>query len=345
MWSSFSTKVFGLAFPGGVAALVVGAVVGLAWRRVSRRPAPVAGLLLVGAAAFALSRVPDLIAPYARGLSPLARLPSGLLAGLVLLAAGGFVTKLLPERRVLGGIAAIAGAGVIATRAGLPDVTWIHATTGVAIVVGGTLLAEFDRRWRDECLALALVAVSALGVYAAVPETTQAAVLLASAAPLVFLAWPRCLASLGAPGAFAMAGLLAWTVVAGGSTRPASIVGGFACMGFLAVEPIARALDPARVSALDVMPRRWRFVGAVAGQLVLVVMLARVAARARSVVPAAAISLAALAAALGIAIVAVRVTSRLGSGSADRSKDVVASGRAQDEREALDLVDRHNRHS
>jgi len=39
-----------------------------------------------------------------------------------------------------------------------------------------------------------------------------------------------------------MAGLLVWTVDAGGSARPGSVVGGLACLGLLAFEPVARYL-------------------------------------------------------------------------------------------------------
>ena len=44
-------------------------------------------------------------------------------------------------------------------------------------------------------------------------------------------------------GALATAGVLAWAIVIGGAGRPGSMAGGFACLGMLAAEPLARLLD------------------------------------------------------------------------------------------------------
>src|SRR5439155_2390137 len=102
--------------------------------RVRGRPAAVAGLLIVVAAAFGLSRIPTLISPAAQGLPPLWDLPGGLAVGLVMLAVGAFLAERLPGRRAIGIVTALPGAWVVATHADLPDIRWIRVLTGVAIV-------------------------------------------------------------------------------------------------------------------------------------------------------------------------------------------------------------------
>jgi hypothetical protein len=123
-------------------------------------------------------------------------------------------------------------------------------------VVGATLLSDFDSRWCRRGLGPVLLAVSMLGIYATVPDTEQALVLLGLALPLALTFWPWPVASLGVAGSLATTGLVVWTISAGGAGRTSSIIGGLACLGVLVLEPITRGLRADRRSALELVPLR-----------------------------------------------------------------------------------------
>jgi hypothetical protein len=159
----------------------------------------------------------------------------------------------------LGGAAAVGFAvtGAPATP-GLPWPALAVATGAVAAV-----LADFDRRQGQRGLLPLLLVVTAAGIYATVPDVEAALVLLGATVPMTLLGRPGPLARsrpwpplLGAAGAVAAAGVLVWTVATGGAGRPGAVVGGLACLGLLAVEPLARRLDPRRRGLLDPLDRR-----------------------------------------------------------------------------------------
>jgi hypothetical protein len=253
---------FGVGLQAGLLALVVGAVAGLGWRLFRGTPLPAAGLLLAGGAAW--------------GLREAVVLPPGLVEGLTALAGAGLVASILPRPEVVGPILAVPGAWILAFRADVVEVDWIRALVAAAAVVGGMLVADFDRRWRTTGFSPVLMCVAAVGLYFTVPDTEQATVLLAVALPLSLLGGPPALARLGSAGSYAAAGLVAWTAAAGGVGRPSSIVGGVACLGLLIIEPLARALSPAGGSLLGAVERRWWGVVPVAtGQLLLVFIASR----------------------------------------------------------------------
>jgi hypothetical protein len=259
---ALQSREFTAGLRAGLLALGLGVAGGVIWQLVRRRPLPAAGLLLVGATAW--------------GLREAVTLPTGLVQGLVLLAGAGFVAELVPAPRLAGAVLAIPGAWLISSRGDLVDTEWIRALVMAFTVIGGTLAADFDNRFRNAGFPPVLVAVSVVGVYFSVPDTEQASVLVGAALPLMALGWPRALAGLGSAGAYAVIGLLAWTTAAGGYGRPSSIVGGIACLGLLAVEPLARAVRPAASSVLDAVAQRWW--GAVpvgASHLVLVFVASR----------------------------------------------------------------------
>jgi hypothetical protein len=223
-------------------------------------------------------------------------------AGLALAAAGA------------GGIAASGAPATLAP----PALGW--PWMALAAAVAGALLADFDRRWRRRGLALPLLAVSAAGIYAAVPDVEAAVVVLGVALPMSLLGWPWPLArprggeeatqpppSLGLAGALATAGLLVWTVSTGGAGRPGSIVGGLGCLGLLAVEPLARLLDPGRRGPLAALGSRRVAWAAAATQLLLVGAASRIVARPATVARALLLGGLLLAAALALAAVAGRL--------------------------------------
>jgi hypothetical protein len=270
--------------------------------------------------------VPDALAGRADGLA--AGLLAGLAAALACLAVWAWRRRHRPgaPTPVVGvALAAAGGAGIVAATdppatLALP-LPWIAVVAGVA----GALLAGFDRRWRGHGLAPLLLAVSAVGVYATVPDVEWALVVVGAALPLTLLGWPGPLApggvggprrrdgpaqpppSLGVAGSLATAALLAWTVAAGGAGRPGSVVGGLACLGVLAVEPLARLLDPRHRSALARPRVAWT---ALAAHLVLVAVAARVVGRTETVAAALPLAGLALAAALGVALAAAASVER-----------------------------------
>jgi hypothetical protein len=262
--------------------------------------------------------VPDALAGRADELA--AGLLAGLAAALACLAVWAWRRRHRPgaPTPVAGvALAAAGGAGIVAATdppatLALP-LPWIAVAAGVA----GALLAGFDRRWRGHGLAPLLLAVSAVGVYATVPDVEWALVVVGAALPLTLLGWPGPLApgglrgprrrggpaqpppSLGVAGSLAAAALLAWTVAAGGAGRPGSVVGGLACLGVLGVEPLARLLDPRHRSALARPRVAWT---ALAAHLVLVAVAARVVGRAETVATALPLAGLVLAAALALAL-------------------------------------------
>jgi len=251
----------------------------------------------------------------------LAQLAAGLLPGLAAALACLWLWWRRRERPpAVAGLAlaaaAVAGFALTGAPAG-PALPWpvlLPVTVAVAAA-----LASFDRRWRELGLLPALLAATAAGIWATVPDVEAALVLLGAAVPLILLGRPGPLAgrlpgaaAFGVAGSVAVAAVLVWTVASGGAARPGSVVGGLACLGLLAVEPAVRLLDPRRRSPLDPLEGRpglaW---AALAVQLVLVAVAARVVGRPE----AAATALALAALELGLALAAGAVLARRSSAS------------------------------
>jgi hypothetical protein len=289
---------FGNAAAWALGLGAAGVLVGLLWRRVWRRPAPIAGLIV--AAAFGLGF------HYAIGI------PTNVERGLLLLAAAGFVTGFLATLWqpliILGVGFALPGAMLLTKDTGLlVQPHWVKTLVVATVVVGGTLVADFDRRYRDRGWGPVLFAITAVGLYVTVPDTERAMLLLGAALPVLLLGWPFPLASLGAVGAYPCVGALAWVAAFDGRGRLSAIVGGVACLGLFAAEPIARVIRLSRAGALAALPRRWStaiFVGI--GQLVLVAVAARVAGRRSNTKEAAAI----VAMEFGVAVVLLALGAR-----------------------------------
>ncbi len=259
----------GLAF--GLLALPVGALAGLAARRPGRVAARIGGLCFVAASGSALART--------EGLT------DGLVVGLVALVVAGALSAFVPRsssRVVVGALLAVPGAWIVVHAEGMPEIGWIRGLLGVGIVLGAALASDLDRRWRDIGAGPVLMAISVLGVYATVPDTEQALVLLGASLPLALpglIGSPSSLSSLGPAGAFGAVGLLAWVVGVGGAARTSAIVGGLACLGLFVVEPVAHAStrEPARVLADLHRGRLHELAILSAAQLVLVYVCSRVA--------------------------------------------------------------------
>ena len=246
----------------------------------------------------------------------LAQLAAGLLPGLV--AALTCLWLWWPRRErtpAVAGLALAAAAVAGFALTGPPgDLALAWPALLLVTVAVAAALASFDRRWRELGLLPALLAVAAAGIWATVPDVETALVLLGAAVPLALLGRPGPLAgrlpgaaAFGVAGSVAVAAVLVWTVASGGAARPGSVVGGLACLGLLAVEPVVRLLDPRRRSPLDPLERRpglaW---AALAVQLVLAAVAARVAGRPERAATALALAALVLGLALATGVVLAR---------------------------------------
>lgn len=293
---------FATGFFVGSLALAAGVLVLFAWPRSSRAPVvPMAGLLLVGAAALALN---DQM-----------HLPNGLLLGLALLALAGALAGAterlhLPPAPAVA-VLAVPGAWLVSNAAGV-DETWPRLLVVATIALGGALVAAADSDYRHLGLGPVLVLVSMAGAYSTVPDTERAVIVFGAAVPLAVLGWPWPLASLGRSGASAAVGLLAWVAVTDGSARAGSTVGAIACLGVLLIEPVARMLpnagkrEPAPTATAGAGDglAAWRTaLPVIVLHLLLVIIAARIAGFRSSALEAAAIA--------GFALmVAVLITAR-----------------------------------
>lgn len=242
--------------------MMAGGVVGaMAWRSRSREPLPAAGLLIAAAGVLVLDQV--------------GRPAPGLGAGVVALGVAGVVVDVIPRARPALPVLALPGAWLLAGGVEV-DQAWVPWAVAATVAVGGALVACFDARPVLRRLGPALVVAALAGVFVTVPETKEALPVLGAALPLALLGWPTRLATLGAGGALAATGLLAWTVGQGGTFRDSAIVGGLACLGMLVAEPVGRALRHQRDLYYRPAPL-WAVLTVAASHVVVVFLAARVA--------------------------------------------------------------------
>jgi hypothetical protein len=263
--AAFTLPEFRIGLLSAVGALGIGLIVVLARRRHTSDPAPVLGLLmLVGAAA---------------SYWLLDRLLPWLALSVVALAVGGHVAERVDMRLSGRVLAAAPGAVLLASTPALSGLVpaWCRIILGAATALGAPLAAEMDRRHSRSALAPVCLALSVLVVYETVPDTDFVLVLLPLALVLAALAWPVPAARLGTSGTYGVIGLLLFTVVVGGRGRLSAVVGGAACLGLLALEPVARRLAKG-ASVLDGVPRSAASVVVVAAaQMGIVFVSTRVA--------------------------------------------------------------------
>ena len=242
---------------GGVAAAIALAV-GVAWLRWRREPPPVAGLAALVAAAAVM--------PIVR------RLPGLVVAGLVMLALAGAVFPRTRRISMIPVLLALPGAWMIGA-SGIPGPGWAAPLVVVATAVGGPLVSWFDEEIHGPPIVALLFALATAGVWATVPDTEEALVLLGAVIAPTLLAWPLRVARLGPIGGHALVGLYLWVVVWGGRGREGSIVGAMAALGMLMVAPTgAWIARQSRVRATG-----WYGIGLISLQLVVVVATTRIA--------------------------------------------------------------------
>jgi hypothetical protein len=178
----------------------------------------------------------------ALGTDPIAAVPSDVVTGLVLLWLAGTIASRTPAPGLIGPVAALPGAIVLAGANDGLAAGWVPLLIAAGTVVIGATAADFDRRTGRFGLGPLLLFVSVGGIYATVPDTELMRAVVGVALALVFLAWPYAAASLGAGGAYAAAGLLLWIAPIEGIGRAGSIVGAAGAFALLVGEPLGRLL-------------------------------------------------------------------------------------------------------
>lgn len=174
----------------------------------------------------------------------------GLLAGLVIMVTSGWAHGARSDEKT-GGLwdisllGIVIGALVFAARSGLDAPPW--ATWGVAAFTIGVGLALL--RWRALGLGTLIgptIGIAAIGMWATIPDTDMARVLLGTTLPLMVVTLRPIEARVTAAGAFALPAMVAWIVVQGGIERPASVVGGWACFAFVLIVALVVRMAPVR---------------------------------------------------------------------------------------------------
>ena len=175
------------------------------------------------------------IASVTRNYS-LVRLAAGVIAlygAGELAAAAGALAKL---------IWAAPGAVLVAANLTVPvHQRWAPPLVVIVILAGSVLCVDYERRNDGRGTTAALVLLTIGGFYACVPETGHIGALAVGAGAWLlseFLTGERV-----GPGVMlAAVGVMMWAVVYGGTYRDSALVGGFASLGLLLVEPVARRL-------------------------------------------------------------------------------------------------------
>jgi hypothetical protein len=279
----------------GVVVALALAIVASGWRAWRGRRLAIGGLGFAGAALFALD-----------GLTPL---PSELLVGTAALAAAGLTGDLLRLPVWVQAPLSVPGAWLVGFGTDVNGRWWTQALVTATAVVGGSAMADFDRRWRQQLISGGLLAIAVLGVFATVPDTEAPQRILVAAVLIGALGWPVGVLRFGAGGSYAAVGVVAWVAAVGGIGRAGSIVGGVACLGLLVAEPVARVLARIRGPLLR-RPGALAAIGMGVAQVALVAVMSRVAGFEKTKDDAAVIAGTALAVSIVVCVVVARWSRR-----------------------------------
>src|SRR3954451_19546433 len=233
--------------------------------------------------------------------------PVGVLVGVALLFAAGTIAARVKPAWLVGPLAAVPGALVLANENDGLQAGWI----GVLIVVGtaviGATAADLDRRASRWGIGPILLVITVLGIYVTVPDTELMRTVVGVALPLVLLGFPYPAASLGSGGAFAAVGTLLWILPVDGRGRAGSIVGAAVAFALLYGEPLGRALAAELQSRVRLhrFPIKQPLVVYAAAQFVVVVYATRFAGQADSASSALLLAVPAVAAAVAFGVFVV----------------------------------------
>jgi hypothetical protein len=187
------------------------------------------------------------VAGVLAGLSAEDVLKAALPIGLVLVAFGALASE---RRPIVVRAAALAPGGLLlVTTAAEGTPGWARVLAFVTVIAAGPAGAAFDRH--SPTLTFGLLAISALGAYATVPDTEQARALVGALLPVAVIAF----ASRRVPessGPTLGVALVAWVALVGGVARPGSVVGAIGCLGVLALGRLPRRSVPVLVVAVHI---------------------------------------------------------------------------------------------
>lgn len=275
----FGATEFSIGLLVGTLALLVSflVVLGLAtlFPKRPRRPG------LIGAA-FALATLAALAGTI--GTDEIFPVPRAVLLGVVLLWLAGTIAARTRAGWLVGPLAALPGAVVLANENDGLSAGWVPVLIVMGTAVIGATTADFDRRTSRFGLGPLLLVVTVLGIYLSVPDTELMRAVVGVALPLVLLAWPHAAATLGAGGAYAAVGVLLWVTPIDGIGRAGSIVGAAGAFALLVAEPLGRVVArelEGRVQLTRYPLTRPR-VTVFAAQVVMVAYATRVAGRVES---------------------------------------------------------------
>jgi hypothetical protein len=277
----------------GAAGAVAALIAGLIWRRRRGQPAPVHGVVVAVVTLVGMSAVRDV--------------PRGIWEATGLLMIVGLFHPLARRVPLLPALLALPGAWWLAIRAELPGEAWVGWYAAAVVVVAAPLIASFDDNDIDRSWGPGLWLVTAAGVFAAVPDTEEALVLLGASIPVALLGWPLRLVRIG-PGAYPLVAVFVWVAAWGGRGRPASIVAVTACLGILLIEPIVGRTKWARGRRLPSGIAGALSVGAT--HVAVVLIASRWAARQTSVAMAALVGAIALLVGAAALILLLRQTGK-----------------------------------
>lgn len=165
-------------------------------------------------------------------------LPQDLLVGVGLLAVAGAVFPWARRIPLVPVLVALPGAWLIG-HSDLPGPGWVVPLVTLVIAVGGPVISWFDEKRDGSPVPMILFVIAVGGVWATVPDTEEALLLLGAMAAPTLLAWPLKVARLGPVGAHTLIGLYMWVVAWGGRGRAGSVIGAAAALGLLILAPLA----------------------------------------------------------------------------------------------------------
>jgi len=165
----------------------------------------------------------------------------GLIAGLLILLAGGWLLERSLRDDARNDLplawALILGGAVLSTiRGGLDGSSWIQLATPAYMIAFGYSLGAWRHMSHHHALG-PLFAITAFGIWATVPETSTARILLGVAVVLAVATMRRIDLRISTAGAFVVAATVAWVGAEGGAARPGAIIGAWGAAGLLLVLP------------------------------------------------------------------------------------------------------------
>jgi hypothetical protein len=252
------------------------------------RPLPSAGVVIAAGGLWSIARTGSVPTAVVVGVI-------GIGAVVALAAFPGFALW-------YSGVLTIPFAWAIGFHGDLVAVWWARALVTAAVAGGAMLAAAFDHAWQEDAPALPLFVVTAVGMYATVPDTEAVAAAVGVLLPFLVLGWPVRVATLGRPGAAAAVAMLLWAGSDGAPGRPASVIGIVVCLGLLSA-PVGWLLFPGLGGTRRSEPRTGVILAMVACHVLFVVVAARavghisdarVAAAVGAIVAAAAVIVGAL---------------------------------------------------